>query len=101
LPLAQPVSGAAAASARRRTIGSLNEGNSNSMWGGRFGSGPSALMREINASISFDKRLWREDIRASRAHAQMLAGAGDRRADDAAAIVDGLDRIAQEYAASG
>ena len=64
------------------------------MWGGRFGSGPSALMREINASISFDKRLWREDIKASRAHAEMLAAQGIVGGEDAAAIVGGLDRIA-------
>ena len=37
---------------------------SNLMWGGRFAGGPAALMREINASIGFDKRLWREDIAA-------------------------------------
>ena len=46
------------------------------MWGGRFGSGPDAIMREINASIPFDKRLWREDIAGSRAHATMLAAQG-------------------------
>ena len=45
---------------------------SNLMWGGRFGGGPSALMREINASIGFDKRFWREDIQASKAHAALL-----------------------------
>ena len=52
-------------------------GNSNQMWGGRFEGGPAAVMREINASISVDKRLWREDIAASRAHAAMLAKQGD------------------------
>ena len=46
------------------------------MWGGRFAEGPSALMREINASISFDKRLWRQDIEASRAHVAMLCARG-------------------------
>jgi argininosuccinate lyase len=71
------------------------------MWGGRFEKGPSALMREINTSISFDKRLWREDISASRAHAEMLAAQGIVEAEDAAAIVEGLDRIAEEYAADG
>ena len=45
-------------------------------WGGRFGDGPAALMREINASIRFDKRLWREDIAASKAHAAMLRDQG-------------------------
>jgi len=71
------------------------------MWGGRFGGGPAALMREINASISFDKRLWREDIEASQAHAAMLGAQGIVSPDDAAAIRDGLTRIAAEYEAGG
>jgi argininosuccinate lyase len=71
------------------------------MWGGRFEGGPSALMREINASIGFDKRLWREDIRASKAHAAMLAKQGIVAGDDAAAIAAGLDRIAADYEADG
>ncbi len=71
------------------------------MWGGRFAGGPSALMREINASIAFDKRLWREDIAASKAHVAMLGAQGIVEAGDAAAISEGLDRIAAEYAADG
>jgi argininosuccinate lyase len=55
-------------------------------------------MREINASIAVDKRLWREDIAASKAHAAMLGKQGILSADEAAAIADGLDRIAREYA---
>ena len=71
------------------------------MWGGRFAEGPSALMREINASISFDKRLWRQDIIASRAHIAMLAASGIVSQDDADAIEEGLDRIADEFEESG
>ena len=55
-------------------------------------------MRAINASIAIDKRLWREDIAASRAHAAMLAKQGILSAADAAAIDDGLARIATEIA---
>jgi argininosuccinate lyase len=66
------------------------------MWGGRFSGGPAAVMREINASISIDKRLWREDIAASRAHAAMLAKQGIISAADAAAIDTGLLQIAVE-----
>jgi len=69
------------------------------MWGGRFAGGPAAVMREINASITVDKRLWREDIAASKAHAAMLAKQGIISADEAAAIAGGLNRIAEEYAA--
>lgn len=66
------------------------------MWGGRFAGGPAAVMREINASISVDKRLWREDIAASRAHAAMLEKQGILSAEDAAAIDTGLLQIAVE-----
>jgi argininosuccinate lyase len=69
------------------------------MWGGRFAGGPAAVMREINASIAVDKRLWREDIAASKAHAAMLGAQGIIAAEDAAAIAQGLDRIAEEYGA--
>jgi argininosuccinate lyase len=71
------------------------------MWGGRFAEGPSALMREINASIGFDKRLWREDIEASRVHVAMLAAQGIVAQEDADAIEEGLDRIEDEYEAGG
>ena len=45
----------------------------NTMWGGRFAASPSEIMEEINASIDCDKRLWRHDIEASKAHVAMLA----------------------------
>ncbi len=48
----------------------------NQQWGGRFAAGPSVVMQEINASIGFDKRLWRQDIKGSLAHAAMLAKVG-------------------------
>ena len=66
------------------------------MWGGRFAGGPAAVMREINASIAIDKRLWREDIAASRAHAAMLAKQGILSVEDAAAIDRGLAEVGQE-----
>ena len=68
------------------------------MWGGRFAGGPAAVMREINASIAIDKRLWREDIAASRAHAAMLAAQGILSAEDASAIDSGLQQVAAEIA---
>ena len=71
------------------------------MWGGRFAAKPDALMTAINASIAFDKRLWREDIAASKAHAAMLRDTGILSAEDAAAILSGLDTIAAEYEADG
>jgi argininosuccinate lyase len=71
------------------------------MWGGRFAGGPAALMREINASIGFDKRLWREDIAASLAHVAMLETQGIIPEADASAIAEGLERIEDEYARVG
>ncbi|MFN3989877.1 MAG: argininosuccinate lyase [Erythrobacter sp.] len=71
------------------------------MWGGRFAAGPSAIMREINASIPFDKALWQQDIAASKAHVAMLGACGIVSREDAGAIADGLDQVAAEYAANG
>ncbi|QSB46121.1 argininosuccinate lyase [Tsuneonella flava] len=71
------------------------------MWGGRFAEGPSAIMREINASIPFDKALWQQDIAASKAHVAMLAAQDIVTAADAETIASGLDRVAQEYADNG
>ena len=67
------------------------------MWGGRFGEGPASVMRAINVSLPFDKRMWRQDLAASQAHAAMLGAQGIVSADDAAAIAEGLDRVAAEY----
>lgn len=71
------------------------------MWGGRFAEGPSAIMREINASIPFDKALWRQDIRASKAHASMLGAQGIVSKADCDAILGGLDQIAEGYTRNG
>ncbi|MBS0255470.1 MAG: argininosuccinate lyase [Proteobacteria bacterium] len=71
------------------------------MWGGRFAEGPSAIMREINASIPFDKALWRQDIMASKAHVAMLGAQGIVSGEDMAAISAGLDQVAAEYEANG
>ncbi|RSV20699.1 argininosuccinate lyase [Sphingomonas sp. ABOLG] len=71
------------------------------MWGGRFAEGPAAVMREINASIPFDKRMWRQDIRGSQAHVAMLAKQGIIGADDAAAIARGLETVEAHYEQAG
>jgi argininosuccinate lyase len=69
---------------------------SNKMWGGRFASGPAAIMEKINTSIDFDWHLYRQDIAASKAHAEMLAKQGIIGADDARRIAHGLDTILSE-----
>jgi argininosuccinate lyase len=68
------------------------------MWGGRFAAQPDDAMQAINASIDVDKRLWREDIEGSKAHADMLAAQGIITKEDNAAIQAGLDQIAAEIA---
>ena len=73
----------------------------NRMWGGRFESGPAAIMEEINASIDFDKTLWRQDIRGSRAHVAMLAAQGIVSKADADAITRGLAQVEGEIEAGG
>jgi argininosuccinate lyase len=71
----------------------------NRMWGGRFHESPGAVMEEINASIDFDRKLYRQDITASKAHARMLAQAGIVSAEIAERICGGLDTILREIEA--
>jgi argininosuccinate lyase len=69
---------------------------SNKMWGGRFSESADAVLDEINASIDFDRHLYRQDIAASKAHAAMLAKQGIISTHDAASIAQGLDTILSE-----
>lgn len=66
------------------------------MWGGRFEEKPSDIMEQINASIGIDKRMWKQDIRGSIAHATMLSQQGILTKDEAVQIVNGLNTIAEE-----
>lgn len=72
---------------------------SNKMWGGRFATGPDAIMEEINASIDYDKRFHTQDIAGSKAHAEMLAKVGILTQEDKDAILSGLDQVQDEIAA--
>jgi len=71
----------------------------NKMWGGRFGRKPDPLMEEINASIDVDRKLYRQDIVASKAHAAMLAKKGIISGQDANKIAHGLNTILSEIEA--
>ena len=71
---------------------------SNKMWGGRFSDKPADIMTEINVSIDVDRKLFRQDIAASKAHAQMLAKQRIISPQDAKKIVHGLDKILSEIA---
>ncbi len=72
---------------------------SNQMWGGRFASGPAAIMEAINASIGFDKKLYAQDIRGSLAQADMLAETGIISTKDRDKIKVGLGQILGEIEA--
>jgi argininosuccinate lyase len=72
----------------------MSSSSANQQWGGRFAQGPSAIMAAINASIGFDRKMWRQDIQGSLAHAAMLSHVGIISAEDEAAIRDGLGKIA-------
>ena len=69
---------------------------SNSMWGGAFTVPPSDLMKKINASIDFDKALYKQDIKGSIAHADMLSQEGIISVEDFAQIKLGLIQIQEE-----
>ena len=73
----------------------------NPLWGGRFADGPAAVMREINASIPFDRRLWRHDLAGSRAHIAMLADRGIVERGAAERIAAGLDAIEAKWGRDG
>ena len=74
----------------------MSDTSSNQMWGGRFASGPDAIMEAINASIGFDQRMASQDIQGSRAHAAMLAAQGILTDSEAEAIREGLLTVLSE-----
>jgi argininosuccinate lyase len=67
--------------------------DASAMWGGRFSGGPNDIMEEINASIGFDQRFFAQDIRASKAHAEMLGTQNIITPEDAKSICEGLDQV--------
>ncbi|WP_420467566.1 argininosuccinate lyase [Panacagrimonas sp.] len=74
----------------------MTSGSNSKLWGGRFSESTSDLMEAFSESVSFDRRLYRQDIAGSQAHARMLHKVGVLGAADTQAIVDGLDAIRAE-----
>ncbi|UJX40474.1 argininosuccinate lyase [Desulfovibrio sp. JY] len=74
---------------------------STKMWGGRFGEGTGALMEAYSESVSYDRRMYRQDIAGSKAHARMLAKRGVLTGDEAERIVYGLDQVLDEIEVGG
>ena len=81
---------------RRPADGTAPGAPPNPLWGGRFAGGPAAIMRRINASIDFDRRLYAEDIAGSKAHCAMLVAQCILSPEDGATITEGLERIRAE-----
>ena len=74
-----------------------NQNNANDkLWGGRFEKSTDEMINAFQASIDFDKRMYREDIEGSIAHAKMLANQNIISADDCQKIVEGLQKILQK-----
>ncbi len=71
------------------------------LWGGRFTSGVDAALHQFQASLPFDVRMWREDLTASIAHARMLGSTGILTAEDAAALIAGLEGLCAAWAPNG
>ena len=69
---------------------------SEKLWGGRFEKSTDEMINEFQASINFDKRMYREDIAGSIAHAKMLAAQGIISADDSQKICAGLKKILEQ-----
>jgi argininosuccinate lyase len=86
---------------RPMTGGKEKPDGANSVWGGRFAGGPAEVMRRINASIDFDKRLYAEDIAGSKAHCAMLVAQNILSPEDGAAITAGLEQIKAEIESGG
>lgn len=68
----------------------------NPLWGGHFNEGPSEIMQRINQSVSFDQRLYKQDIQGSLAHCDMLVKKKILTPDEGKAIANGLKQIEKE-----
>src|SRR6266704_6412805 len=83
----------------KKPVDASASATANSLWGGRFAAGPAEIMRRINASIDFDKRLYAEDIAGSKAHCAMLVRQNILTPEDGEAITRGLGQILAEIEA--
>ena len=73
----------------------------NQSWGGRFAEGPKEAVARYTDSQTYDRALYAQDIRASRAHARMLGRQGVITPEEAQILADGLDRVRAEIESGG
>ena len=83
--------------ASRRNLSTVTSGNT--LWHGRFDEGPAAELLAFTESLSFDRRMWPDDLVGSRAHVRMLAHVGILAPEEADAIVEGIDAVDAEMQA--
>jgi argininosuccinate lyase len=67
------------------------------LWGGRFSEPTDDDLRALNDSISFDQRMYREDIAGSMAYARAIAAVGIITAEEAKLIIEGLEAVLEEF----
>ena len=67
------------------------------LWGGRFTGSPDPIMHAFNESLSYDKRMWAQDIRGSQAYAKALIACGVLSESEAHTIIQGLSSVAEEW----
>ena len=78
--------------------GSDDQGEAGKLWGGRFSGATDPLMEKYNQSLSFDQRMWKQDLRGSRAYASALARAGILTDDERDSLHKGLRAVEAEWA---
>ncbi|MFW2372119.1 MAG: argininosuccinate lyase, partial [Gammaproteobacteria bacterium] len=74
----------------------MSKDSEQKLWGGRFSEPTDAFVEAFTASVAFDRRMYRQDIEGSRAHARMLNKIGVLSDQDSEAILKGLDQVEQE-----
>ncbi|MBV1869466.1 MAG: argininosuccinate lyase, partial [Gammaproteobacteria bacterium] len=76
-----------------------NNAGEQKLWGGRFTESTDAFVEEFTASVSFDQRLYQQDIQGSVAHCRMLAKVGVLSEAESDQILEGLAKVEKEIAA--
>jgi argininosuccinate lyase len=74
----------------------MTDSRTSKTWGGRFAKGTAPEMERFSSSVHFDRKLWRQDVRGSIAHARMLGQQGILSKEEAETLVHGLEQIARE-----
>jgi len=88
---------AAVAPSKDQSQGGGDSGKANKLWGGRFTGDTDPLMHKYNQSLSYDQRMWREDIDGSLVYAKALRKSGIITGEELKQLQEGLESVAQEW----